>query len=516
RVLDPALRPTDALSQVAGITFRDGGRITSTAERSRHESLEDFPSPYLTGEFDHVDSSGWQWPSIGTNRGCPYSCSFCDWGSATRSRVRDFPMERVLGELQWLSDHGLPHWMINDANFGIHRRDVEIAKFIVELRRAGGVPEALYMSYAKNTVKYLAEIIKMITEAGIIGEAALALQTRDPETLRAIKRSNIRVEKFDDLAEEFRRYGLPLVTDLIIGLPGQTVESFLTDMQYCVDNDVTPRFFVALNLPNAEFNNPEYQRKFSIVLGDGDVVVETSSFTRSDRDRMMRLRMAYRSFEHFALLRHVFRYLQWDHGIAEATVIERIEAVTAASPERYPLLSWVQGYFDMFLIPPFGWPPFFAEVATFVSEEFGIEDDAVLRTVFEVQMAILPEPNRTFPSTVHLDHDYVTWFEAHGRQRPDGPRLGELPPGELVVTGDPCQCCVTGVGRQCDVRPHELIIAPFWAALHWELDSPVQRIVPAVAVSNSASQQQDPAAGPGGPAADPEGVGATASVDATV
>ncbi len=33
---------------------------------------------------------------IETNRGCPYGCTFCDWGSATLSRIRKFDLERVV------------------------------------------------------------------------------------------------------------------------------------------------------------------------------------------------------------------------------------------------------------------------------------------------------------------------------------------------------------------------------------------------------------------------------------
>lgn len=47
-----------------------------------------FPSPYLTGEFDEIDPARWRSATIETNRGCPYGCTYCDWGSATLSRIR--------------------------------------------------------------------------------------------------------------------------------------------------------------------------------------------------------------------------------------------------------------------------------------------------------------------------------------------------------------------------------------------------------------------------------------------
>ena len=30
-----------------------------------------------------------------TNRGCPFSCTFCDWGMATGSKVVEFPSEKL-------------------------------------------------------------------------------------------------------------------------------------------------------------------------------------------------------------------------------------------------------------------------------------------------------------------------------------------------------------------------------------------------------------------------------------
>jgi radical SAM superfamily enzyme YgiQ (UPF0313 family) len=489
--LDGDLTAVDRLVEVPGLTVRQSdGRVVSAVARERHDSLGDFPSPYLTGEFDHLDVSAWQWPGIETDRGCPYSCAFCDWGSATQSRVRTFPLERVLGELQWIADRGLRHWMINDANFGIHKRDVEITKFIVDLREKYGVPNALYVNYAKNTVKHLAQIIGMLTRAGITGEGALALQTRDPGTLKAIKRSNIRTDKYDELAAEFRKYGLPLITDLIIGLPGQTVGSFLDDLQYCADNDVTPRFFVALNLPNAEFNDPEYKKKFRMVLGDGDVVVETSSFSLEDRTRMMRLRMAYRCLEHFAIMRHVFRFLQWDCGIPLAEALDRIEARVHSQPDVYPLMSWLLNYLDIFLIVPYSWPAFYGEVRRLVEDEFEVDDGSALETVFAVQRALMPERDRTFPDRIDLQHDFGEWYRQNlnrGAGEGVAASLDAFGPGEFVVQGDPLFHCRDALRRLVDERPHELLVTPFWTTLNWELDSPVQRLVQETAVHQAAA-----------------------------
>ena len=64
-----------------------------------------------------------------TNRGCPFSCAYCDWGSATNSKVARMELDRVFDELDYVYNLGLSHvqWLFADANFGILKRDAEIA-----------------------------------------------------------------------------------------------------------------------------------------------------------------------------------------------------------------------------------------------------------------------------------------------------------------------------------------------------------------------------------------------------
>ena len=74
------------LSTVEGLTFRRNGELVRTPDRGRTPDLSIFPSPYTTGEFDHwIDDKSYL--PIETNRGCPYGCTFCDWGAATLSKV---------------------------------------------------------------------------------------------------------------------------------------------------------------------------------------------------------------------------------------------------------------------------------------------------------------------------------------------------------------------------------------------------------------------------------------------
>ena len=50
-----------------------------------------------------------------TNRGCPFGCSFCYWGSAVNQKVRDFGMARLERELQWFSEHAIDYVLYDTA-----------------------------------------------------------------------------------------------------------------------------------------------------------------------------------------------------------------------------------------------------------------------------------------------------------------------------------------------------------------------------------------------------------------
>src|SRR5262249_30735181 len=123
------------LEGVAGITFRKRGssegatpdRLVRTPDRERITDLDSIPSPYLTDWFQRQDAERWIAAIIETNRGCPYSCTFCDWGAATASKIRLFSTERVFAEIDWVSKNRIEVLWFADSNFGIFPRDIDIA-----------------------------------------------------------------------------------------------------------------------------------------------------------------------------------------------------------------------------------------------------------------------------------------------------------------------------------------------------------------------------------------------------
>ena len=96
-------RDMTTLDGVTGIVFSSNDAQSSrTAERQRIRDICDLPSPYLTGEFEPW-FQGFHQAVLETNRGCPYGCTYCDWGSATLAKVTKFTPARVIEEIEYIA-----------------------------------------------------------------------------------------------------------------------------------------------------------------------------------------------------------------------------------------------------------------------------------------------------------------------------------------------------------------------------------------------------------------------------
>ena len=257
------------LKDILGISWRDpedSGAVKRNPPRPRLRDLE-FPSPYLDGTFDELLSANpaESWMALWeTNRGCPFSCSFCDWGSATNSKVSRFPENRIRDEIEWMSSNSIEFVFTCDANFGLLPRDVEIANWIAESAANTGYPKRVSTQGAKNVTERSFDIQQILTAAGVANGAALSMQSLNTDTLKAIKRDNISLDAYVDLQKRYREAGVPTYVDLILGLPLETLASFTTGVTELLERGQHDHIqFNNLSLlPNADINSEESRQKF--------------------------------------------------------------------------------------------------------------------------------------------------------------------------------------------------------------------------------------------------------------
>jgi len=250
---------------VKGIQTKD----FRTDPQPRINDLDNLPSPYLTDTvWDLVDKiDGVRWIcSWETNRGCPYACTFCDWGSATATKMRKWSETRLYKEIEWFAENKIPYIDCCDANFGIYQdRDFHLAEKLKQMALKTGFPERIRPAWAKNSSEKIIPIAKELQDGGILGAVTLAVQSLDKETLNITKRANIKFDKFSNLTDEFRTGGIPTYTELIMGLPGETLESWKDGLENIAKTKVDTVFIYNCSvLPNAPMNVPEYRKQYKI------------------------------------------------------------------------------------------------------------------------------------------------------------------------------------------------------------------------------------------------------------
>lgn len=253
----------------------------------RMENLGKELSPYLNDTFLPLMNANpdEHWLAIWeTNRGCPYSCSYCDWGSATQSKVKKFDLERVIDEVDWFAKNKIEFVFCADANFGMLERDFEIASKVAESKKNFGYPRTISVQNAKNATEKAYKVQKLLADSKLNTAITISFQSTDEKTLENIKRSNIKLDSFRELQRRFTRDKIPTYTDIIIGLPGETYDSYANGVASVIEGGQHNRiFFMNLSiLPNAEMGNPEYQKKFGMEIVENGVVYIRGSINQAN------------------------------------------------------------------------------------------------------------------------------------------------------------------------------------------------------------------------------------------
>lgn len=353
---------------VKGVSYiDDAGVYVRTEPQPRFRDLSCVPSPYLSGAFERLMTDHPEETWIGlweTNRGCPFQCTFCDWGSATAAKVNQFDLGRLTAEVDWFADKKIEYVFCCDANFGILKRDVDIAAYVAEKKGETGFPKALSVQNTKNATERAYQAQSILAAAGLNKGVAISMQSIDEKTLKLIKRDNISLQSFFELQRRFTKDKIETYSDLIIGLPGETYDTFVDGVDMLMESGQHNRIqFNNLSiLPNAEMGNPDYQRRYGMQLIQSEIINIHGELVERDDDvaELQDLVTAtaampavdwrrVRAFCWMAALLHFDKLLQIPiiiaHEISGKSYRSIIELFTEVDSDNFPLLGSIQKFF---------------------------------------------------------------------------------------------------------------------------------------------------------------------------
>ena len=219
---------TRKLTYVDGVTARDGDKVRSAPDRPLIANLDDIPSPYTAGVLQPLDGHAY----IETFRGCPHACGYCFEGKGY-GRVRYFSQDRVRAEIAALAeDASVNSFSFIDPVFNLTRDRLQWLSEALAPHAAAGL--------RLHTIEVDIERIddeeaELLVRAGVMS-VETGPQTVGTAALEACRR-HFDKERFIAGVEALKRRGISVECDLIIGLPGDTLEDFFDGLDFLVELD---------------------------------------------------------------------------------------------------------------------------------------------------------------------------------------------------------------------------------------------------------------------------------------
>lgn len=313
------------------------------------------------------------WP-YETQRGCPYHCSFCDWNGGQSNKTQKRKEINFMDEIDFMAKNKMYNLHISDANFGMWDVDVEIMKRMIYHNENNGAKfNFVSFNMSKIINNNFKEIMRLIVKHDFNSVwLKLSVQDIHPHVLEAIDRPGDWNESKKvglDLYKEFSESKnlKKIFVELILGLPGQTVESFTQTLDEFYGNGFIPRTYPFLLLRNAPATyDMEYRAKQGIkddlvyetidMNVDGTSVKEVyerpltnfiyhqivacNSFTEKDFVKMSMLDQLYRRlFSRIAWPAYGFIDVNWKHLKPVAEKLITTEDFNYVLEERYKNFS---------------------------------------------------------------------------------------------------------------------------------------------------------------------------------
>ncbi|MEX0696132.1 MAG: radical SAM protein [Dongiaceae bacterium] len=188
----------------------------------RLRDLTMIPSPYTTGLMDKF-FDGRLLPTIQTNRGCPFSCTFCTEGSRYYTKVFKTSFDRKKAEIDYIVARvgDIKTLRITDSNFGMFEEDVEFCRYLGKIQDDTGYPEYVTCSAGKNKKERILECNRLLKGAMRL---TASVQSLSRDVLEKVKRSNVSPDALMMMSDQTSDTDTHSYSEIILALPGDSLQ----------------------------------------------------------------------------------------------------------------------------------------------------------------------------------------------------------------------------------------------------------------------------------------------------
>lgn len=220
--------------QIAGLHTR--GMTTIPPFRKPLPHLNDISSPYLAGILDAADE---KMLLLETIRGCIYKCKFCYYPKSYDD-LYYVAEEKIVANLRHARERGATEVVLLDPTLNQGRN---FDKFVELLAREN--PDKQFTYFGELRAEGIKESTARLLKQANFSDVEIGLQSIDPLAMDLMDRKN-NLKAFERGVRALLDVGIRVKVDLIIGLPGDTIESVRRGLDYLHSN----RFFSEIQVFN--------------------------------------------------------------------------------------------------------------------------------------------------------------------------------------------------------------------------------------------------------------------------
>lgn len=235
--LNPLSR--NSLASVTGLNIPTSGGWIHTEPRTPLAQLDEIPSPYVNQLMKPNTVS-----YLETYRGCPLSCTFCEWGTSDKSGSV-FSAEYLAAELSAYSQQDVAAVFLVDAGLNLNARGFRnlcAAEAEVGFLKSANFWCEIYPAHVRD------EHLDFLSDIGP-SYLGIGLQSLDPEVLKAHQRP-FNQPRFESSINQLTSVSEGEV-QIIFGLPLDSPLGFLRTLEYARSLPVAVRAYHCLVLPAA-------------------------------------------------------------------------------------------------------------------------------------------------------------------------------------------------------------------------------------------------------------------------
>ncbi|MDQ6887538.1 MAG: radical SAM protein [Gemmatimonadota bacterium] len=224
------------LSEIAGLTYRDGQEWRSNPDRPFDKALDAMPFP----RWDLLPFEKYTMPRSAaagvmrflpmlSSRGCPFGCNYCPYPVGQGLPWRHRSPANVVDEMEHIvRTFGVEYVIFRDPLFSANKK--RVAEICAEIVRRG-----VKVTWRCETrIDCLDEAtIALMASAGCTG-VNFGVESSDPEIQKNVERKPITEAQFVQTIGLLRKYKISTFAFFVVGLPGDTVDTILASIRFAL------------------------------------------------------------------------------------------------------------------------------------------------------------------------------------------------------------------------------------------------------------------------------------------